>query len=607
MQQAVFYLPSRRRWLSFFLSAIVTWGLAAAQPASLSGQSKPTSPGQHSGKKSDHDKESENEEPFTFRVPVDVVVVNTIVTDKDGKPVTDLTREDFKVFEDGRELPIHTFALESYKAVQITDETGRVPGARATEAEGDIGSSQPRLISLFMDDLTMESASQFYLAIEAMKKFVTEDMAPGDQVAITAGSGRAGVPFTSDREVLLSELGNLHKKLNTALAGKATCPVLTDLQAQNIFTQVSDGRSEEVAIVETIQCASIDEVSLPPEQVRLQALNIARSQAAQQHHESQYRNQVLLSSLRAHVRSLRHFDAKKLVVIFSDGFLSYEHRFQLQDVVDMALRSGVILNAVDLRGLFTTMFSAQDTVAVGQTQEKFVVLAQKPALFSEDKLRQMEPLAQMAYDTGGILFEDSNDLHAGLKKIVDSQSFYYVLSYSSPNAKPDGRYHKIKLQVNRPGVHVTHRKGYYAPKEQLSFERRKKEDIMEALHAPGNLNEIPMQLSYNYHQLNDSLYQLAVLTRVSIRGMKFLEEDSRHKNVIQLVVVAFDENQKYVDGLEKSMELNLTEPSYAAMLHYGFTSKVDIQVPPGRYQIKAVVRESVHTKMGSLNKSIEVP
>jgi len=89
--------------------------------------------------------------------------------------------------------------------------------------------------------------------------------------------------------------------------------------------------------------------------------------------------------------------------------------------------------------------------------------------------------------------------------------------------------------------------------------------------------------------------------------MKFLEEDSRHKNLINLVVVAFDEHEQFVDGLEKSMDLNLTDPSYSALLTHGFTSKVDIKVPAGRYKIKAVVREGVHTKMGSVQKTIEVP
>lgn len=121
------------------------------------------------------------------------------------------------------------------------------------------------------------------------------------------------------------------------------------------------------------------------------------------------------------------------------------------------------------------------------------------------------------------------------------------------------------------------------------------------------MNEIPIQLSYNYFQVDDSRYQLAVLTRVTVRGLKFVEEDARFKNMIDLVVIAFDENDQYVDGLEKTMELNLTDPSYKALLANGFTSKVDINVPPGRYMIKAVVREGVNTKMGSVHKTIEVP
>jgi len=221
--------------------------------------------------------------------------------------------------------------------------------------------------------------------------------------------------------------------------------------------------------------------------------------------------------------------------------------------------------------------------------------------------RQDQPLRQLSNETGGVHIGNTNDLTGGLKKIVNTDSFCYVLSYASPLSASDGRYHKIKVDVGRPGIQISYRQGYYAPKEQRTFERRKKEDILEALHAPGNLNEIPIQLSYNYFQVDETRYQLALLTKVSVRGMKFVEEDSRFKNLINLVVVAFDENDRYVDGLEKSMELNLTDPSYKALLSNGFTSKININVPPGRYKIRAVVREGVNTKMGSVRKTIEVP
>src|SRR5512136_134034 len=71
--------------------------------------------------------------PFAFKVPVDVVVVNATVTDAKGKPVLDLTADDFKVFEDGKPQPIHTFTLETYKAVQPAVKSGAKPPPAGTQ------------------------------------------------------------------------------------------------------------------------------------------------------------------------------------------------------------------------------------------------------------------------------------------------------------------------------------------------------------------------------------------------------------------------------------------------------------------------------------------
>ena len=294
------------------------------------------------------------------------------------------------------------------------------------------------------------------------------------------------------------------------------------------------------------------------------------------------------------------------MVLFSDGFLFQELTYELQEAVDLALRAGVVFNTVDLRGLYTVGFQASDTMNMGTTQ-RGEVLGRKQSQLMEDARAQEDPLVMLASDTGGIFFHNNNDFYAGLQKISNRQAYYYVLTYATPSLKADGRYHKIKLEVSRPGLEMSYRKGYYAPKEQLTYERRKKEDIVEALQAPGNMNEIPISFSYNYFQLDDSRYEVALVTNVSVRGMRFLQEESRHKNLISLVVVALDENDRYVDGLEKSVDFSLSELSYAALVNHGFSSKVDFRLPPGRYKIKAVVRESFQSKMGSITKGIEIP
>jgi VWFA-related protein len=537
---------------------------------------------------------------FTFKVPVDVVVVNAIVTDKQGNPVKDLKRDEFKVYEDGQLQPIHTFALESYKATQETAPPGRPTGTTTTE---DPGSSQSRMISIVVDDLATSAPEFFAYAQEALKKLLASGVEPSDLISLSTASGNVNQPFTSDRDLLLSLAGDLHKKVQRIGTVKSECPELTDVQAQQIRNLQSDITPLRIAIAETILCHHLETL---PDAERT-AEGMVKSAAAQQFEENQHRYRSLLSSLRQYLRSLRHFEGRKSLILISDGFLSDYVRYELQDVTDMALRSGVIFNTVDVRGLYTTNYQASDNVVVGNDQETFVLLSRKPQMRIDDMQQQELPLRQLSSETGGMHIGNTNDLAAGMRKIIDSQSFYYILSYSTPSAKSDGRYHKIKLEVTRPGLKVTYRKGYYAPKEQISFERRKKDDIIEALRAPGNLNEIPIQLSYNYFQMDDSRYQLALMTQVNVRGMKFVEEDSRHRNMISVVVVALDEHDQYIDGLEKTIDLNLTGPSYDALLNHGFTSKMDVKVPPGRYRIRAVVREGVHTKMGSINKMIEVP
>jgi hypothetical protein len=89
--------------------------------------------------------------------------------------------------------------------------------------------------------------------------------------------------------------------------------------------------------------------------------------------------------------------------------------------------------------------------------------------------------------------------------------------------------------------------------------------------------------------------------------LHFLEEDSRRKDLINLVVVAFDEADHFIDGIEKSIDFKLTDASYDALLNHGLNSKVEFKLPLGRFKIKAVVREGAQGKMGSVTKAIEIP
>ncbi|HVN83060.1 MAG TPA: VWA domain-containing protein [Terriglobia bacterium] len=539
-------------------------------------------------------KEPDKVDSFTFKVPVDVVVVNAMVTDKKGNPVKDLTVNDFKVYEDGKPQPIHTFTLESYKVVRELLATAPKKEVEGEPKPAESATSQ-RYFSLVIDDLNSPVMDQFYRSVEAMKQFVANQVLPGDLVMIYAVSGRAVLPFTSDKQALLQYLSELHKKLNLIRTGKSDCPQMTDLQAQRITNEINDLQSMEVALMEYCSCS----VCPPNDDPR----PIVRSAARQQYEEDRHRRQVTLASLRQLVQSLHHFEGKKLVILFSPGFIAQDIEFEIQEVVERSLRSGVVFNVVDARGLYTVGLEASDQVNVPDA----TLLGKKIGLLSSSKSAQSEPLEQISLDTGGIFYHNNNDLYAGMKQIAERQTYSYVLTYASPNIRNAGRYHKIKLEVSRPDVEVSYRKGYYEPKEVISLESRKKEDIQEAMWAPGNVNQIPIQMSHNFYQLDDNRYQLSLLTLVEMRRVKFLDEESRHKNLVSLVMMILDEQDRYVDGVEKNIEFSLSDAGYAQMVNNGITLKLEVAVPPGRYKVKAVVREGVETKMGALTRIVEVP
>lgn len=558
--------------------------------------------------------ESSDKAPSTFKLPVGVVVVNATVTDKQENAVTYLTREDFRIYEDGKLQTIQTFALESHNPVNNGETEPNEAAINAVKtAEPNV--TRPRLISIMIDDLSSVIDDGFIRIAEAVATFIEKDMGPGDQIGIWSGSGKVDYPFSSDRQILIEEVAALPQKLDRSSITRSECPILTDLQAQKIANNRDDPISLEIAVRESLRCLNINPDKKSTNEVDSQhaanwganlimaAENHSRLAATTQYQETMHRNRNLLQALRRHLRSLRHFDATKSIVLFSDGFLQQDLIYELQDIVEQALRFGVVISTVDIRGMYNPSFIPADTPIISKARPFF----EKQREYTDDALAQGEPLSQLANDTGGVYFHNNNDIYKGIQQISSRQEYYYILTYAIPPQKPDGRFHRIKVEVIRPGLQVSYRKGYYAPKEEVTFERQKKEDILEALQAPGNLNEIPMGLSYNCYQDDDTTYNVSVLMKIGIRGLRFLDEDSRHKNLISLVVVAFDEADQYVKGVEKSVDFRLTDASYVGLLDRGITSTIEFKLPVGRYRIKAVVREASQGKIGSLTKAIEIP
>jgi hypothetical protein len=379
--------------------------------------------------------------------------------------------------------------------------------------------------------------------------------------------------------------------MNLSPVSRDACLKLTDLEAWRFADGMHEFQVDRKKLIQrTMQCLNITSDALGgSSSYEITAEAYLRAVSSSQRQTLEYQTRSLLATLRQHIRTLRHFEGTKTVVLFSDGFLSESESpeaYQLQEVIDLALRSGIVLNTVSLRGL-----SGEDSDAAAE----------------ETKQAKESPLSQIAYETGGMFSHSRNDLYMGIHEIAQRQSYYYILSYALPARKADGSYHKIKLELTRPELKLSYRKGYYVQKEEMRFENTKKEDIIDALNAPGNMREIPMTLSYNYSQDEDFTYTVSFTTKANIRSLQFLDEDSRRKNAVSFILAAFDESDKYISGIDKTIEFRLLEESYADLRNRGLTSRVELKLPVGRYKIKAIVREANQGKMGSATKSVEIP
>ena len=558
-------------------------------------------------------KSEESSSAFTFRVPVNVVLVNVTVSDRAGRPVKDLTVEDFKLFEDGKRQRIQSFEVESSQLEARTDTNGGgteppTPGAPVAAQEAE---DRTRLVSYFIDDLTARSPRYFFWVVSALQKFIAEEMGPEDQVGVFSASGRVRMPFTSDRELLREQIEDLHVgKFYLSRPYRSRCPVMTDVQVIRIVDG-HRGIDFTRAFREASRCNEVRD--LDPGDIEQHV----RAEAFHQYSGAQSAIQRLVAALRHHVQTLQHFTASKSLVLFSDGFVpARSMRWRLDQVVGRALRSRVAVNVVDIRGLHTVGFEAANNDQVRNltgepiSQEDFnagLTMGREFSNLYRDQTYQRRPLEKLTEETGGVLFTDNNDLVAGLSQISNTQSYYYVLSYASPDQKADGKYHKIRVEVDRPALELSYRRGYFAPRKTLSPEDRKNEDIQLALAAPGNFDQIPLQLDYRSSPAQDDRHRLSVFTNVRIEGVPFRQEGERRRNLLHLVLMVYDQDGQQVEGSQKTIELNLSESSYRSMLQRGFTTRTEWEVPAGVYNVKAVVRESQRTRMGSLDETVTLP
>lgn len=214
-------------------------------------------------------------------------------------------------------------------------------------------------------------------------------------------------------------------------------------------------------------------------------------------------------------------------------------------------------------------------------------------------------MAELAYGTGGEYFHNRNDLYTGFKSLASSPEVSYVLGFA-PEAKPDGRYHRLKVQL-KPTNHysVQARPGYYAtvPEQDRPRPERK---IDRVVLADDVLANAPAQVTV----LNDMLLSgdpvVWAVVHVDLTRLPFERKGGRRLQNLRFIAVLLNDRGTVVAGKEGLVDFSLKEPSFAELAKGGINALLMLVAPPGRYRLRAVMQVESSGAMTATTLPVEV-
>jgi VWFA-related protein len=389
----------------------------------------------------------------TIKTNVNEVLVPVVVRDEQGHSVAGLTREDFRVFDDGKPQAINGFMV-----IRRSPEEPGKSASSSSSADGAAvvpGPTPPakRFVVFLFDDLNL-SSSDLSRAQTAASKVLDGALRSTDMASVLTSSG-TNSGLTQDRGQVRKAIMNL--KVNKLYHQDAHgCPTVDYYQGQLILN--GDTTALQAATENTITCANLD-----PKMMAVAARMAQQAaQSAVAVGEQDYRTN--LDFLRVIISKMGALPGQRILILVSPGFLtpSSEAMALKSQVLDLAARGNVTINAIDTRGVYATNLDA--TREGGGSP----VDARQQAQYSDLSMTSNENvMAELTDGTGGTFFHHDNNLEEGFSRLISGPTYLYLLAFSPADMESNGAYHRLKVEVNRVHVTLQARRGYFTlkPKE----------------------------------------------------------------------------------------------------------------------------------------------
>jgi VWFA-related protein len=512
---------------------------------------------------------------FSERVEVRVLDLDVDVTDSKGTPVTDLKREDFTVKIGGKPMPIDYFARVADGTIHSPDLATASPDQVLAAYTKGGEAIVPRNFLIYID-LGFISPGIRNRSINALSDFVTR-LGPNDatRIVLFDRSPKVLQDWTTSKESAMSVLSRIEKEH----------PGMSRLQTERQTVSLIDSTPRR------------------------------RRGAYVQQYAAQIGMEIetMLTSMQSELVTLTPLAGKKSFIFLTGGFeyqpgfvmaqyasgsvaapgLSYVNVRQVPERVGAMVQNAnsdeITFFTIDATGL------TGEGVGAGNDDP----LGNRPTVSFQARQDRQAGLQEMALDTGGRALLNTNDFQRGLGRVYEAVSTYYTVGVNLSNL-PIGKYEKVEVEVNRPGMTVRSRRGFAARPETVLVEQRARATMETDLAYTA----IPAAIRTAPPTPDKKLYRLPITVTMPANSLTFVPSGDKATARAAFYIGSIDDKGRMSDITlqETTFEVPADKASGTEPLTYA----ADLQTKKGNYRIVVNVRDLATGKMGTAKANVRV-
>jgi VWFA-related protein len=522
---------------------------------------------------------------FSVRTETRLVEVGAVVRDGRNHSIGGLTRDDFEIEEGGKKREITAFNAEV--STPPAAAPGKItPGVAPASAEA-APKSPARFLALLFDDLSMKPGD-LVPARKAARKFLAQGISAGDQVSIFALSKGQTLPFTAD----VQKLEDAVDKVNIATRSPIlpTCPNLTTYDAY-VVSERQDPSLLPIKVAEARQCGFCQPRDTGcPQRVEQECHRIWG--------EVRQMSFNTLASIRSVVDYMAKLPGKRILLMASSGFLSGTLEAEREEIVNRALRGEVVINSLDAKGLYT-----QDMGVSSPGMNSRSTIARQ-SQGTRPQFESNDTMAILSASTGGLFFQNSNDLEAGFRDLGLLPEYSYSLAFT-PAGNPDGKYHRLKVRLRQNHRYdVQARPGYFAA-FPVAPEAQVERSIDKEVLATDTVNDVAVGITGAPVKTTAGESGVHIVMRLEIGKLPFTNLFGARTEQLTVIAALFDQAGTFISGKECQLDFNLKDNTFQS-LKEGVDAGMTVTAPPGTYRMRSVVRDGNGGKFTAMTQTVDI-